>query len=94
MLIYVNTIIKFGFVLLTVNDKDLKLLEGDLSDRQKNKRAIEILNSLIGELLTRKDLISKQRTIDLLGLSHLEVELKSNSSCLVYSIVLFKIGSK
>ncbi|CAD8147339.1 unnamed protein product [Paramecium octaurelia] len=69
---YVQHMHKHGFMLLSLDKAQIDLLQ-TVKDKQKTIIAI---NKLISELLYRRDLNTKQKTINLLGL---------NSKCEVYS---------
>ncbi|CAD8097068.1 unnamed protein product [Paramecium sonneborni] len=85
---YVQHIQKHGFILLSLDKAQIDLLQ---SVKDKKKTIIAI-NKLINELLYRRDLITKQRTINLLGLNQ-QIEVYSQKKTLIPNIIMgFKIS--
>ncbi|CAD8192093.1 unnamed protein product [Paramecium pentaurelia] len=85
---YVLHIQKHGFMLLSLDKAQIDLLQ-TVKDKVKTIIAI---NNLIGELLYRRDLITKQKTINLLGLNQ-QIQVYSQIKALIPNIVMgFKIS--
>ncbi|CAK87922.1 unnamed protein product (macronuclear) [Paramecium tetraurelia] len=85
---YVQHIQKHCFMLLSLDKAQIDLLQ---SVKDKAKTIIAI-NQLIGELLYRRDLITKQKTINLLGLNQ-QIQVYSQIKALIPNIVMgFKIS--
>ncbi|CAD8114759.1 unnamed protein product [Paramecium sonneborni] len=84
---YVQHIQKHGFMLLSLDKTQIDLLQS-VKDKQKTIIAI---NKLIDELLYRRDLITKQRTINLLGLNQ-QIEVYSQKKALIpNNLIGFKV---
>ncbi|CAD8054427.1 unnamed protein product [Paramecium primaurelia] len=85
---YVQHIQKHGFMLLSLDKSQIDLLQ-TVKDKQKTIIAI---NKLISEILYRRDLNTKQKTINLLGLNQ-QIEVYSQIKALIPNIVMgFKIS--